>query len=119
MEYINIISKEPLTTTPIWPTFVILVISVCIILTTFIYWYIVKDPDKAFGYLMKVGIGAVIFTAIASSICNVYFKVPTGCYKYEGTINKDKITVSQYEEFIEEYNPTIKDGVYYWEDKVE
>ena len=34
-------------------------------------------------------------------------------------IDKDKITVSEYEKFIEENNPTIKDGLYYWEDKEE
>jgi hypothetical protein len=46
----------------------------------------------------------------------LFFSEPTGRYKYQATIDKDKITVSQYEEFIEEHNPTIKDGVYYWED---
>lgn len=27
--------------------------------------------------------------------------------------------ISDYEEFIKEYNPTVKDGIYYWEDKIE
>ena len=57
--------------------------------------------------------GSLIITSI---ICGIFFQVPTGRYTYEATINKDKITVAQYERFIEEYNPTIKDGIYYWEE---
>ena len=68
---------------------------------------------------MQVGLVAIIFELLACAIYVTNFRVPSGRYKYEGTINKDLITVSQYEEFIKDYNPTIKNGIYYWEDKVE
>ena len=65
---------------------------------------------------MTVGLSTIVFEVIALCFCSVFFRVPTDTYKYEATINKDKITVTQYEEFIENYAPTIKDGIYYWEE---
>lgn len=119
MEYMNIISKEPITTVPIWGFIVIGTLCIVAVLSTIIYARKVKDIDKTFVYLLKVGFGAIIFELVAMCIYTSCFRVPTDRYKYEGTVNKDLITVTQYEEFIEEYDPIIKDGIYYWEDKVE
>ncbi len=117
-EYMNIISKEAITATPQWMFWTILAICLIslVVATTHCFH---KRTDKAFKCLICSGVGIFIFELISCIICLVFFQVPTGRYKYEATIDKNKITVSQYEEFIEEYNPTIKDGVYYWEDKVE
>lgn len=116
MECINIISKEAITMIPNWQVFIIAGIAISALCSTFIYWIVVKDANKVLRYVMRVGLGAIIFEIIALCICSAFFKVPTGRYKYQATIDKDKITVYQYEEFIEEHHPTIKDGIYYWEE---
>ena len=81
-----------------------------------IYWAKVKDFDKAYRFLVWASVATILFEIIAFCICSAFFREPTGRYKYEATIDKDKITVAQYEEFLEEYKPTIKDGIYYWEE---
>ena len=116
MEYINIISKEEITQAFQLPITIVGCLAIAAILSAFVYLIIVKNPDKTMKYMCiaaPVGMGCLIITAI---ICGIFFQVPTGRYKYEATIDKDKITVAQYEDFLEEYSPTIKDGVYYWED---
>ena len=116
MEYINIISKEAIMEAFQPPITIVGCLAIAAVLSVLVYLGIVKNPNKAIKYMgivAPIGIGCLIITAI---ICGVFFRVPTGRYKYEATIDKDKITVAQYEEFIEEYNPTIKDGIYYWEE---
>ena len=113
MECINIISKEPILTTPQWVFWTILVI--CLSALAIVLF---KAATKNFEYLFFGCCGIVIFEIISCIICLIFFQIPTGRYKYEGTINKDIITVAQYEEFIEDYEPTIKNGVYHWEDKI-
>lgn len=116
MEYINIISKEEIMQAFQLPITIVGCLAIAATLSVFVYWGIVKNLDKVIKYLYiagSVGMGCLVITSV---ICGIFFRVPTGRYKYEATIDKDRITVSQYEEFIEEYNPTIKDGVYYWED---
>lgn len=119
MEYINIISKEPITAAPSWMAMLGAIICIGSVASTFIYWGIVHNPDKVVKYLSIVGCCAVTVCLIWCIVLSIFFQEPTGRYKYEATIDKDKITVSEYEEFIEEYNPTIKDGIYYWEDQTE
>lgn len=116
MEYINIISKEEITETPIWIIYLLGGLALAAVLSSLVCWIIVKDAYKVAKYELIVGSSAVGLFVIGSIICSVFYRIPTGEYKYEATIDKDKITISQYEEFIEKYNPTIKDGVYYWED---
>jgi hypothetical protein len=53
---------------------------------------------------------------IAELLSCIFLKVPTGKYRYEATIDKSKITVEEYEDFLEKYNPTVVNGVYIWED---
>lgn len=115
MEYINIISKEEIMQAAQLPIIIVGCLAIAAVLSVFVYCVIVKKLDQV-NYLYiagLVGMGCLIATGV---ICSIFFRVPTGRYKYEATIDKDMITVSQYEKFIEEYNPTIKDGVYYWED---
>lgn len=120
MEYINIISKEEITAFPMWQGLVILGICVVgLLVPLIIYWIKVKDLDKVLRFIVRMSVCVILFEIISLCICSAFFREPTGRYKYEATIDKDKITVSEYEDFIEEYNPTIKDGIYYWEDKAE
>lgn len=119
MEHINIISKEAITQTLQWPIILVGCLAIAGVLGIMIWAIIAKRMDDTkTGELIcivgTIGIGLLLITGF---ICAIFFQVPTGRYKYEATIDKDKITVSEYEAFIEEYNPTIKDGIYYWEDK--
>lgn len=116
MEYINIISKEAITRPLAWPIALVGCLAIAAVVIAMIWAIITKRMDDAetgilFGEIGGIGIGALMITTV---ICSIFFKIPTGRYKYKATIDKDKITVSEYEEFIEEYNPTIKDGIYCW-----
>jgi hypothetical protein len=112
-EYINIISQEAITEPVQWPAVVVGSLTIVALLSVI---FIAKGSFKATAHLIDiVGASGVSLLILTSIICCIFFKVPTGQYKYEATINKDKITLSQYEEFIEKYNPTVKDGIYYFE----
>lgn len=117
MEYINIISQEPIMTVPEWTFGISLLIPMGMILSSLIYLIVTKkNQDKTLKYLLSMFVIAIIWEITSICICDKFLQIPTGKYEYQATINKDKITVSQYEKFIEEYNPIIKDGVYYWTD---
>ncbi len=116
MEYINITSKEEIMEAFQLPIAIVGSLAIVSMVFAFIYLGITKNADKTMKYLCvaaPIAMGCLIITV---AICGIFFKVPTGRYKYQATIDKNKITVSQYEEFIQKYDPTIKDGVYYWED---
>lgn len=114
-EYINIISQEAITAVPTWLQLICGIIAIGGVLSTFVYWAVVKDAEKAMKYLFVAGGSALAFMIAFLLITNMFFAVPTGQYKYEATINKDKITVAQYEEFIEQYHPAIVDDIYYFD----
>jgi hypothetical protein len=116
MEHINIISKEAIMAVPSWMGLTASAIAIGIMSTTFIYWSIVKDVNKVIKYELILGVISLALVFSWSIISSIFFKEPTGRYKYEATIDKDKISVSEYEEFIEEYNPTIQGEIYYWEE---
>ena len=113
-EYINIISKEAVTAVPISIALVGGVIPILLILSTFVYWAIVKDPYKVAKYLGAVGFIAMIIAISWMCISCVFFSEPTGQYYYKATIDKNNITLTEYEQFIKEYHPNIKDDVYYF-----
>lgn len=116
MEYINIISKEPIMTLPDWIVYLILGVCFLLLLIPLIYIFVTKNFSKSIGLTLITGICAIVFEVAALIFCSANFGVSTGRYRYEGTIDKDKVTVEQYEEFIEKYNPMIEDGIYYWEE---
>ena len=62
--------------------------------------------------------GLGVLALIAVSILNcIFFQVPTGRYKYEATMDKENMTIAEYEEFMEAYNHIQhKDNIYYFED---
>ena len=114
MEYINIISKEPVMKSPLWQYFVVMAICLFLLLLGLDLVKFIKN-DIIRIYALCVFIVVIGFEIIGFKVCDKYFSTPSSTYKYEATINKDKITIQQYEDFIEKYNPTIKDGIYYWE----
>ena len=115
MEWLNIISKEPITSSSDILTIIIGSICILIVLGLLVYMWKSKN-DKRVIQLLTI-IASVEFLLILSCvvISNIFFREPTGEYKYSATIDKTKITVAEYEEFIEEYNPEIVDGIYYWQ----
>jgi hypothetical protein len=121
VEHINIISQEPITEPLQWPITLVGALAIVAIFTVLIWATATKrmGEDRTGVLLGLVGTVGMSLLLIAMFICSVFFQVPTGRYRYEATIDKDKITVSEYGQFIEEYSPTIKDGIYYWEDKAE
>lgn len=120
MEHINIISKEPVMESPLWQGLAVLAICIFIMVCFCIYGfgrYYKEGNLLSYKWMVVMTICTISFEIISLWICDKYFnKVPTGTYKYEATIDKDKITVQQYEEFIEKYKPDIINGVYYWEE---
>lgn len=116
MEYINIISKEAITVPIAWPAYVVGGLAIAGVLGILFYSLRTRKYDSTVKWLGVFGGGGMVLMLLTILICSIFFRVPTGKYKYEATIDKEKITVSQYEKFIEKYNPTIIDGVYYWED---
>lgn len=113
-ECINIISKEAVTAVPTWIAFAGGSVSILLVLSTFIYWAVVKDPFKTCRYLGLVGAIAIILCFSWTCISTIFFSEPTGSYTYKATVDKDNITVTEYEQFIKEYHPDIKDDVYYF-----
>ena len=114
MEYINIISKEAVTAVPTWIALLGGSVSILLVLSTFIYWAVVKDPNKVVGYLGTVASIAIILSIAWMCVSCMFFSEPTGQYNYRATIDKDNITVTEYEQFIKEYHPDIKDDIYYF-----
>lgn len=113
-EYINIISKEAVTAVPTWIAFAGGSVCILLVFSTFIYWSVVKDTNKVIGYLGTVGSIAIILSIAWMCVSCMFFSEPTGQYNYKVTIDKDNITVTEYEQFIKEYHPEIKDDVYYF-----
>lgn len=113
-EYINIISKEAVTAVPAWIAFVGIIVPILLIISTFAYWAIVKEPFKVARYLGIVGVIAIVMSIAWMCVSCVFFSEPTGQYRYEVTLDKDNITVAEYEQFIKQYHPDIKDDVYYF-----
>ena len=117
MEHINIISKEAITTGVTWPILLVGSIVIIGLVGALIYLFISKDADRVIKFTAifgSLGIIAMLFVGIITAI---FFKVPTGRYKYEATIDKENISIEEYEEFIHSYNHTkYENGVYYFED---
>ena len=113
-EFISIISKDAVTAVPTGIALIGGIVPILLVVSTFVYWAIVKDAFKAAKYLGIVGSIALILSIAWMCISCMFFSQPTGEYHYKVTIDKDKITVAQYEEFISQYHPDIADGIYYF-----
>lgn len=112
MDYINIVSKEAITAPPDWCFWLTLGICAIIILIGLIIVF--KQRFTTIVPLMISG-GIAIVVELALLLIFVKFcSVPTGNYKYGATVDKENISVSEYEEFLETYQPEIREGIYYW-----
>lgn len=97
------------------------ILAAIVIIPTVISWAIVKKKNKPSINIMYTelisGAVAIIGVIIFAFTIQPQMLEPSGKYKYKAIINKDKITVSEYEDFIEQYKPEIRDGYYYFEYK--
>ena len=117
MEHVTIISKEAITAANFKLCLVGLLCCIAIILSTFIYLYISKDTKKSLKYSNIACAAALILGFIWVIITACFFQVPTGRYRYEAIIDKENMTIAEYEEFRDSYNHiTHKNGIYYFED---
>lgn len=112
------------TSIDVLPEYFILIILGFVILLTLIptltVWVVLsKKKVNVFGWVIGTeliaGITALILAMIFIFNYSKDFAIPSGRFRYEATVDKDNITVSEYEDFIEKYKPEIKDGIYYFE----
>ena len=112
MDYINIISKEAIEAPPDW-CFTLAFVICIIIMSGGLVWA-TKDKFVSLLPVTIFGLIAIVVEAVLL-ICFIQFcSIPTGNYKYEATIDKDNISVAEYEEFLKTYKPEIKENIYYW-----
>ena len=116
MEYIDIISKEAVTRTAMWPMLIVSIVAIVALLTLLVYSWVtkLKKQDLIIKLSLIFGFGGICLLLVATILSSIFLQVPTGQYMYKATIDKEKITVAEYEQFIEEYNPDITDGIYSW-----
>lgn len=120
-EYINIISQEEIKVLPNWFAFTLLgILAAIVIIPTAVAWIICEKKKKPFIKVVYTELiaGAIAITCMIASFFLVepHMLVSSGRFRYKVSVDKDCITVSEYEDFIEKYKPKIKDGLYYFED---
>lgn len=112
------------TSINVLPDYILLIILGFVVLLTLIptliVWIVLsKKKVNAFGWVIGTeliaGFTALILAMIFLFNYSKDFAIPSGKFRYEATVNKNNITVSEYEDFIEKYKPEIKDGIYYFE----
>lgn len=117
MEHVNIISQEAITAVPSWLAALGAGICIAIVASTFIYMAIIKDPSRVIRYLSHAGAFSLVLCVAWCIITSAFFSVPTGRYRYEATIDKENMSITEYEEFMKAYDHSYsKDGIYYFED---
>ena len=123
MDHVNIISQEALTMMAPWVTNIISIVGFSMIAFLIgMLLYSIKDHkkisnDTVLKIILYVGSVGLCVLLILFCTLGFIFRVPSGRYKYEATIDKEHMTVSEYEKFMEDYNHLqYKNGVYYFED---
>lgn len=118
--YITIISKEDIKVLPNWFALVLFIIlALIVIIPTIIAYIINKKKGNNLIKVINVELisGLVAFAVMFASFFTIvpHLLEPSGRFRYKATVDKNKITVSEYEDFIEKYRPKIKDDIYYFE----
>lgn len=126
MEHVNIVSKEAITMMAPVLGHVICILSFLVL--SFLVGCAIansrmQDGDdrktllKVVCWIGAIGISLILVVGIVG---NIFFRVPTGRYKYEATIDEENMTVAEYNEFMKAYNHIkSKNGIYYFEDWIE
>ena len=124
MDHVNIISQKAITT--MTPEICNVIGCITLLVISFLIYCAIYNSRKVKTEaeqktLIKVicfvgGFGTAL-VLIIGIIGNIFFRVPTGRYKYEATIDEENMTVAEYNEFMKAYNHNCrKDGIYYFED---
>lgn len=126
MEHVIIISQESITMMAPWVSNVIAIIGFSLIGALFgLLIYSSRKSKKisnetTFKIVLYAGSIGLCTLFILTVIAGIFFRVPSGRYRYEATIDEKKMTVAEYNEFMKAYNHTqYKNGVYYFEDWAE
>ena len=121
-DFVNVISEEEITRALEWPSALVGLIAIIIIITALIVCHNLrkKYASKANDILIKIvtwtGIIGIVGILVLEFVCNLY-KVPTGRHKYSATFD-DTATYEEINDFLNDYtNVFIEEGVYYFEDK--
>lgn len=124
MDHVNIISQKAITT--MTPEICNAIGCIALLVIAFMFGCLIynskkvktKEAEKALiKVICFVGGFAIVLILIIGIIGNIFFRVPTGRYKYEATIDEENMTVAEYNEFMKAYNHNYrKDGVYHFED---
>jgi hypothetical protein len=125
MDHVNIISKEAITM--IAPAISEVICIFGFLVLSFLVGCIIANSrmeDDGRKTLFKVVclVSAICISLIlvGGIIGSIFFRVPTGRYKYEATIDEENMTVAEYNEFMKAYNHShCKNGIYYFEDWIE
>ena len=126
MDHVNIISKEAITMIAPWATNIIGIFGfsmIIFLIGCLIYSFRSNKKvsnEKLFKIILYTGsIGLCVLFSLGC-IFGIFFRVPSGRYRYEATINEEKMTIAEYNEFMKAYNHLqCKKGVYYYEDWAE
>lgn len=127
MDHVNIISQEAITIIAPWATNIICIFGfsmITFLVGLFIYSSFSRSKKLSNEKLLKIilytGAIGLCVLLILCCIFGLFFKVPSGRYKYEATIDEENMTVAEYNEFMKAYNHSYyKDGIYHFEDWVE
>jgi len=124
MEHVNIISQKAITMMAPWATNIIGIFGFSMI--TFLIGCLVYSSfsrnkklsnEKLLKIILYTGATGLCVLLILACITGLFFRVPSGRYKYEATIDEENMTVAEYNEFMKAYNHNYrKDGVYHFED---
>lgn len=122
MDHVNIISKEAITA--IAPEISEALAILGFLMIAFLLGCLLYEThrNKIVNRKVIVWINAVVLTiiVIGGLIGSIFFRVPTGRYKYKATIDEKNMTVAEYNEFMKAYNHSkCKNGIYYFEDWLE
>lgn len=118
MEHVTIVSVEQCTEGASTPILIVGGIAIVTLLISLIALFFTKDADKLARFVIYYGTISLCVLFVTFIICS-FFRHPVDRYKYVVTIDKDNISASQYEEFMDKYHPVGKDGKYYFEGKIE
>ena len=126
MEHVNIISKEAIMRIAPWASNILCIFgaSMIIFLIGCLIYSFCNNKKVSNEKLLKVilctGLIGLCVLFFLGCIFGIFFKVPSGRYRYEATIDKEKMTIAEYEEFMNTYSHNYcKNGIYYFEDRIE
>lgn len=127
MDHVNIISKEAITIIAPWAINIMCIFGFSIV--TFLVGCLIYSSfgrkkklsnEKLLKIILYPGITGLCVLFILICIAGLFFRVPSGRYKYEATIDEENMTVAEYNEFRNAYNHSYcKDGIYHFEDWVD